>query len=588
MHVSPGSQPYRMAFGAGFLLFSCLITFSEDKTTRKPQAGPVQSAERPAFTFKVPVDVVVVNATVTDKEGHPVKDLKVEDFKVYEDGKPQPIHTFALESYKATQGTEETDSRASPESVKEESEVTAATQPRFITIMIDDVTASSIQPFYRVGEAIREFVQNTLGSLDQVAFSAASGRVQYPFSNNKALLLEEIRELRNKLSVAGLKKPDCPSLTDLQVQRINRELPNNTSQEYQVALQEAFACLNLDPTNSNDLPMAKSAVESTVRSLYPELQYRSRTLLYALRQHVRSLKHLGGKKSLVLVSDGFLSEELHFEIQDVVDVALRSGVVFNTIDMRGLYTTSFQASENVVPSSPEMLSQKFSLRTQDASAQEDPLFQLANETGGLFYHNNNDFHAALKTFSERQSLNYVLTYASPSNKADGRYHKIRLDVSRPGLNVTYRKGYYSPKEQLTFERHKKEDIIEALQAPAELNEIPISFSFNYFQLEDFRYQIALVTRVSIRGLKFLEEESRHKNLINLVVVALDENDRYVDGLEKSVDFNLSSSSYSNLLDYGFSSKVDLRLPPGRYKIKAVVRESVYSKMGSISRSIEVP
>ena len=49
------------------------------------------------------MDVVVVNAIVTDKQGNPVKDLKVDEFKVYEDGKLQPIHTFALESYKATQ-----------------------------------------------------------------------------------------------------------------------------------------------------------------------------------------------------------------------------------------------------------------------------------------------------------------------------------------------------------------------------------------------------------------------------------------------------------------------------------------------------
>jgi hypothetical protein len=71
-------------------------------------------------------------------------------------------------------------------------------------------------------------------------------------------------------------------------------------------------------------------------------------------------------------------------------------------------------------------------------------------------------------------------------------------------------------------------------------------------------------------------------------VAFDENDRYVDGLEKAMDLNLSDPSYAALRNFGFTSKVDIKVPPGRYKIKAVVRESVHSKMGSINKTIEVP
>jgi hypothetical protein len=272
----------------------------------------------------------------------------------------------------------------------------------------------------------------------------------------------------------------------------------------------------------------------------------------------------------------------------VIDAALRAGVVLNTMDLRGLYTTSFQASDNLGNVPPQMMGAKQSLLSEDARAEEDSLFTLANDTGGTFFHNNNDFYMGLQKISNRQAFYYVLTYATPSTKADGRYHKIKLEVSRPDLELTYRKGYYAPKEQLTFERRKKEDILEALQAPGNLNEIPINFSYNYFQMDDSRFEVALVTNVSVRGMQFLQEESRHKNLLNLVVVALDENDHYIDGLEKSVDFNLTDPSYAALQNYGFSSKVDLKLPPGRYKIKVVVRESVQSKMGSITKAIEIP
>ena len=112
--------------------------------------------------------------------------------------------------------------------------------------------------------------------------------------------------------------------------------------------------------------------------------------------------------------------------------------------------------------------------------------------------------------------------------------------------------------------------------------------YNYFEMEDTRYQLALMTRINIRGMKFLEEDSRHKNLINLVVVAMDENDHYIDGLEKTIDLNLTNASYTALLNHGFTSKMDVKVPPGRYRIRAVVREGVHTKMGSINKMIEVP
>ena len=43
---------------------------------------------------------MIVTVTATDKQGRPVRDLTSGEFTLFEDGKPQPIHTFALESYK--------------------------------------------------------------------------------------------------------------------------------------------------------------------------------------------------------------------------------------------------------------------------------------------------------------------------------------------------------------------------------------------------------------------------------------------------------------------------------------------------------
>ncbi len=267
---------------------------------------------------------------------------------------------------------------------------------------------------------------------------------------------------------------------------------------------------------------------------------------------------------------------------------MRSGVVFNAIDARGLYTVGFDASERVGGADATLLGKKLSLLGNSQSAQSEPLEQIAIDTGGIFYHNSNDLYAGMKQIAERQSYSYVLTYASPNLRNDGRYHKIKLEVSRPGVELSYRKGYYAPKEEISFESRKKEDIQEAMWAPGNVNQIPIQLSHSFYQLEDNRYQLSLLTYVDMRRVKFLDEEARHKNLVSLVVMVLDEEDRYVAGLEKNVEFSLTDTSYAHLVDHGMTSKAEVAVHPGRYKVKAVVREGVETKMGSLTKFVEVP
>ena len=561
-----------------FLLLFFLPFYSTESQDKK-SGQKNEKTDRAPFTFKVPVDVIVVNATVTDTKGKPVLDLTADDFKIFEDGKPQPIHTFTLETYKATQSPA-TSAKVPPSEARQD-DGPNFTQPRLFSLVIDDITSAG-EYLYSITEAAKKFVEQDLGPADLVAVLTASGRVQHPFANDKQLLLAEIGSLYEKADASTITRSPCPILTDLQAQRIANEVNDAISLE--IAVQETMACAHLE-----DNPvMALSFARNAAASQFQESAYRNRTLLRNLRQYVRSLRHFEARKNLILFSDGFLFEEVVYELQDLVDQALRAGVVLYTVDIRGLYVPMFQASDSFAALPPRLLEHKQSLLLADASSQEEPLSQLAHDTGGIFYHSSNDLYAGLKAVSDREAHSYILTYATPSQKADGRYHKIKLEISRPGLQLSYRKGYYAPKEQLTFERRKKEDILEALHAPGNVNEIPVGFSYNSYQVDDSRYEVELVTQVDIRRMQFVEEESRRKNLISLVVVALDENDRYVDGLQKDVSFNLSASSYSELLSRGFASKVTIRVPPGRYKIRTVVRESVQSKMGSLTKGVEIP
>ncbi len=577
--------------GRNIVLVPLLLLFSvslpaQNKTVKKETA-------KSQATFKVPVNVVVVNVSVSDKEGNPVTDLKASDFKLFDDGKPQAIQTFALESY----GPEIAEGERTWEpGLLRSVNVPSSTRPRMISIVIDDLTTRSPDHYPRIIKAVTDFIEKDLGPSDQVAILSASGRVRCPFLDDKHRLLEEIGAVLGKLNLSAASRSECPELTDLQAWRIvdSRMRSSSVNDQdiwFQAAMLEVMTCLNLNPNEESHAEVARNHVLSAASRQTQESEYRTRALLDTLRKHLRALRHFEAAKVLVFFSDGFLSQggsSTSYQLQEIVDLALRSGVVLNSVDIRGLDSYMPPAADRFAFQTLEAASYKLLLYQDDASAQDDPLAQLANETGGLFFRNNNDLYQGLHDIAKRQLFYYVLTYAMPRHKADGRYHRINLEVSRSGLELSYRKGYYAPKEEMTFEKRKKEDILEALQAPGNLNEIPVSLAYNYYQEDDFRYGVSFLTHVSIRGLQFLDEDARRKNLISMVVVAFDENDRYIDGVEKSIEFRLLEASYAGLLNRGLTSRVELKLPFGRYKIKAVVRESAQGKMGSITKAIEIP
>src|SRR4029077_1848079 len=58
------------------------------------QTGAPQQAGPQTPTFRVSVDYVEVDVLVTDSQGNYVRNLKKEDFQVFEDGKPQTLSNF--------------------------------------------------------------------------------------------------------------------------------------------------------------------------------------------------------------------------------------------------------------------------------------------------------------------------------------------------------------------------------------------------------------------------------------------------------------------------------------------------------------
>ncbi len=569
---------------------SCAWLYPQGKKGKKDEEPQSQTV------FRVPVNIVVVNATVTDNSGNPVTDLTAKDFKVYDDGILQDIQTFALEFY-GPAGSEKVETQSIPSAIPAKER--DAERSRILSIVMDDLAMESVENFSRMVEAIRQYVERDMGPRDQVTLLTGSGRVQVPFTSDKQNLIDELEIIFKKMNLSPLIRDACLKLTDLESYRYADWMHGGLVDVGEL-IERTMECLNLETDALGGSTSYRKTAEvylRTVASFQRQmLEYQTRSLLATLRQHIRTLRHFEGAKTIVLFSDGFLSESESpeaYRLQEVIDLALRSGIVLNTVSIRGLsaeFADVLPAEIKPKKESPLLsMVPRSSLRAdENKQAKESPLSQIAYETGGMFSHSRNDLYKGIHEIARRQSFYYILSYALPARKADGSYHKIKLELARPDLKLSYRKGYYVQKEEMQFENTKKEDIIDALNAPGDMREIPMTLAYNYSQDEDFTYTVSFITKANIRGLSFLDEDARRKNMVSFILAAFDENDKYISGIDKTIEFRLLEESYTDLRNRGLTSRVELKLPIGRYKIKAIVREANQGKMGSATKSVEIP
>jgi VWFA-related protein len=128
----------------------------------------------------------------------------------------------------------------------------------------------------------------------------------------------------------------------------------------------------------------------------------------------------------------------------VIDLAVRSNVIIDAIDARGLYTAAMTAGDDTRGRNPSKVSD---YRRSSMTAAEQAMGELADGTGGRFFHNSNDLEAGFKAVTAAPEVVYMLELPLDGVKANGSYHRLEVKVDREGMEVQARRGYFMPKPE---------------------------------------------------------------------------------------------------------------------------------------------
>jgi VWFA-related protein len=374
------------------------------------------SSQNSTFTLKVERNEVPVRVIVRDSQGRPVRNLTKDDFRILDDGKPQVIAQFSTQGAEAAPPSATTAPPAGTQTA-----LAAKIAERFVALYFDDLVMD-FEAIVRTRDAALRYLRTSVQPTDRVAIFTSSGQDHQDFTNDRGNLDEALARLHPN-GIFNKSGVECPDLSDYEAFRIDEY---DDQRALAVATQKVIDCKC--GGNAQMCFGAESEAKFAARSRWAETQTQVTYSLRGLEDVVRRLSVLPGQRSVVFVSSGFISQSQLQMVSEIIDRAVRAGVVVNGLDSRGLYT--IVPGGDATHSGPSLSGQLLGLmmEMQTAAALEDGavLEAIADGTGGMFFHNNNDFDAGFRSTGGLAEFSYVLVFSPSGLKRNGKYHKLSV------------------------------------------------------------------------------------------------------------------------------------------------------------------
>ena len=582
-------------------LIACFAFLISRSFAQTLTPGEVRIASRPYLPqsqiLRAESRVVRVGVVVRDDRGKVLNGLKSSDFAIYDDGKKQAVSEFTVETRQLRLPSD--GPAATPATISQEQQLP---RPRYVALFFDDLN-TKFGDIRHVQLAAENFIHKGISLGDKVALFTASGQGTIDFTPDPSEILGAIEKL--KFRGRTVQSPGCPRMTPYDAYEIATEPappinPNfqsvGGSPTYQAILREAIQCNCIDETNL-DIgtcgTQQQQLIQSTAKQMWDSTHQMSQDTLRTLQAVVEYLSKRPGERVLVLASSGFMTGTMETDVDNLVDDALRSGVVINSLDAKGLYT-EFPNQTQMETEDPDLSD---SMAMHDAESFGPRLTSLtaamadfAVGTGGRFFHNRNDLAAGYYSLAVAPETEYLLGFAPESEKLNGAFHKLKVDVSAPGkLSVEARPGYFAPASDVkkSGQPTPDEKIDAEVRGSEDRTDFPLTASTKSVTNAKGNKELSIQTRVDIAKLPFELQQDRHVEELTFVAALFDAQGKLVAGKEAQMDLAFKPENFARYSKTGINGGMSLEAPPGNYRLRVVIQEAVKGEMAATTRTVRI-
>jgi VWFA-related protein len=553
-------------------------------------APELSSAETlPSFNLHVRKNLVLVPVVVRDAKGRTVGSLTKGDFQLFDNRKPQIISQFEVDRHdKSTaaskaplQGQQPAGTLAKPAS--------PSMPRRYVALFFDDVD-DNFEDLTRTRNAAIRYLFTDVSPTDRIGVYTTSGQVTRDFTSDRDAIDATLNRLIPRPVTAGDPR-SCPLITPYQAYRM---LYLSDMLAIKAADDQAFQCECLDTGNNTATcqQMANQDAQAKANEVFEQSQTQSRYAIRGLETLIARMRMLPGERQVVMVSPGFLSEQLEYDVGQIIDSALRSRIIVNSLDARGLYTeipggdASTRGARITDAQDAGVATQ---MMNESDQVQSDVLAEIADGTGGLFFQNSNDYYAGFVETGAQPFVYYVLGFSPENLKDDGRFHRITVKLANfKGSSVQARRGYFAPRKGTAPVDEAKQEIEQAVFSQDKMDQIPLEFHTQFFKVNPTQARLSVLTHLDLSRLPFRKASGRNSDNVTLVTAIFDQDGNLVTAKQKTLVFHLLDTSLARLDQSGITVGTRFDVKPGTYMVREVVRDAEGSEISALNGSVEIP
>jgi VWFA-related protein len=546
--------------GAGFAALALAFPGAQPtlaQTSGQASSAQVSSTPQGGFVLKMNGELVLTNVVARDsRTGELVQGLKQSEFTIYENGKQQQISTFDFESVdKATPLNEATVSGLAAGAAGNGTKAVVVAKPEDLRnhrliVMFFDLTSMQPEDLDRSVEAAQDFLKTRMQPADLVALVSLGDtlKVDQDFTADKTALIGEVAVYNG---TEGQGFAEGATANSNQVEDTTGYTP--------------------DESEYNDL--------NTDRELF------------ALRAVAKSLEKITEKKSLLYFSGGISRDgiENQASLRAAINSAVRANLAIYSVDTRGLQAISplGDASTGSLRGSGAYNGGALMNNMNANFATQEVMATLSSDTGGKAFFDSNDFAPAFAQVERDTSAYYAIGFRSTNPLRDGRYRKLTIKVNRPGVKLEYRPGYYAPADfQHSAHEDRERELEEQLASDLPATDMAVYLDAMYFRLDENRFFVPVSLIVPGSQIPFVKGGDKDKATLDIIGAVIDEAKRPIGHARETVKLNLDPSLRARQKNIQYTTSFNL--PPGKYRLKFVVRENQTGRMGSFDAEIALP
>jgi VWFA-related protein len=539
------------------MLVRSLIVLALLVISLEAQQGPDSGVP----VFRTGTTLIPVDVTVKDKSGKPVEGLKASDFSIFEDGKPQKIAVFEFQKLSTEIAPPPPLSLADqlelPKTPKTTITVAAPGQVQYhnkrLLVFFFDFSSMQVADQLRAQDAALKFLTSKITKDDLVAILLYTSTVQVgtDFTDDREVLTTIIKQL-----------------------------PIGEMSEY-AALADTGDC------NSPDTQAAFVADETEFNIFNTDQK------LAAIEKVARMLASMPEKKQLIYFNGGINKTGIdnQAQLEASINAAMKANVVIYPIDARGLMADppGGDASKAGSRGAGAFNGSQYNSQRSTINDSQETLMTLAADTGGKAFMDSNDIELGIQQAQETLSSYYIIGYYTTNNAEDGKYRKITVKLNN-GLSakLEHRPGYWASRDwRRQNGLDKEQQLREALSAGEPITDLPLASEVDYFRIGPTAYFVPVSLKIPGSVVELAAKKGAETTQFEFVVQIQDETHAVAGNVGDKIPIKLNSEAAKSGRK-GFQYDAGFTLEPGRYQMKAVVRENLTGKIGTFETRFTVP